>query len=95
MTTVRITFPVDPAETPERYRLIHIIRNFGEELSLTLSRNDLAELSMNDVDVAIDRLVVRIKAKRKVKRVLKRIGEMLEKHLLQNSATVILVSDPA
>jgi len=95
MRTIRITFPVAPAETPERCRLIHIIRNFGEELSLTLSRQELADLPMAEVDAAIDCFVVRVKAKRKVRRVLQRIDEVLEKHFLQDVSTVTQVSDPA
>ena len=67
---------------------IHKVRNFAEELSLSIEREDLGLLPMDEADTAIDRVLVTTVHARKLRRAVELINKLLRKHYLQDSAVV-------
>jgi hypothetical protein len=76
--TIEITFPESSG--------LHRVRNFAEELSLTLG--ELGVLPMDQADAAITKVVVSKIHKRDVGRCRQLIQRLLEKHLMESEAAI-------
>jgi len=75
-TTLAIDFPGSTHDE------VHRIRNFGEDLHRALKNNGWAEISLDAVDVATDRLLVTVPHRKEVRRVEALIERMLsDQHL--------------
>jgi len=80
--TLEITFP----ESSGRHR----VRNFAEELSLSLG--DLGKLPMEQADAATTQVVISDIPKRQLGRCRQLIDRMLKKHFILEEATIRQVS---
>jgi hypothetical protein len=76
--TIEISFPPSSG--------IHRVRNFAEELSLSLG--DLGELPMEQADAAATKVVVSKIHGRDLARCRRLVAQLLEKHLLAGEASV-------
>ena len=76
--TIEITFPDSSS--------VHRVRNFTEELSLTLG--SLGDLPMDQADAATTKIIVSTIDKRDVGRCKQLVEALLKKHLMDSEATV-------
>jgi hypothetical protein len=76
--TIEITFPESSG--------LHRVRNFAEELSLTLG--NLGDLPMDQADAATTKIVVSKIGKRDVGRCKQLVEGLQKKHLMDSEATI-------
>ena len=74
---------------------LHRVRNFAEELSLALSREQkLGSLQMKDADMAIDHVVISDVPAAKLTRSISLVRELLLSHKLNEEADVSALNPP-
>ncbi len=86
----RITISFNGNDSPEAIddKLVHRLRNYGEELYREFSATGHAEISIEDVDSAINELRVFVKSKRHIGAVSAFVKKTLEQHNLDTDFTV-------
>ena len=67
---------------------IHKVRNFAEELSLTIERGEWGRFPMDEADATTDRILVTDIHARQLRRVEVLINDLLRKHFLNGCASV-------
>jgi len=79
-----ISFAGDAADT----KLVHRVRNFGEDLHRAFETRDDAAISLDEVDVATNELRVTVKSVSKVRRVAQFLEQVLGDHGFEGAAQI-------
>jgi hypothetical protein len=75
-----------PSGVQDRNRLVHRIRNFGEDLYRLFSRSGEAKIDLREIDRTADRILVGDIKTRKLRTVASAIEKMLEQQNLSGVA---------
>jgi hypothetical protein len=73
--------------------LMHRVRNLGEDLYRACRDDGWAEISLEEVDRATDRLTVRVLSAKHVRRVATMIEKLLAEHLFAGKARLSHIHD--
>ena len=84
---------IDFAVAPDDHDLNFKIWIFAEDLYRALRSNELASLSLDDVDRVSSRLDIPVRSKRKVRRAVTVIEQILETHFLTRIARLSVTDE--
>jgi len=86
---IRIDFETTPDDADLNFK----IWIFAEDLYRALRSNELASLSLQDVDRVRSQLIIPVRSKRKVRRATAVIEQVLEVHFLTQCATLSVTDE--
>jgi hypothetical protein len=88
----KIIIEFDPQ--PDRYALVHRVRNFGEDLYRVCREDGWAEISLDEVDRATNQLIVKVGSARRERRITAMIEALLAKHFFTGQTRLSHVHEP-
>jgi hypothetical protein len=77
---------IDFDTQPDRHALVHRVRNFGEDLYRACREDGWLEISLDEVDRATNRLIVKVRSARRERRIAAMIEALLAKHSFTSKA---------
>jgi hypothetical protein len=86
---------IDFDQERDPHSLMHRVRNFGEDLYRACRDDGWAEISLADVDRAMDRLRVRVRSSKRERRIAIMIERLLAEHRFTGKARVSHIHDPS